>query len=385
MNQSSASSSGPLAGLLVVALEQAVAAPYCTMRFADAGARVIKIERDVGDFARAYDKAVYGESTYFVWLNRGKQSLVLNIKREEDKTLLENLLAKADVFIQNLAPGAAERAGFGSEKLRAKYPSLITIDISGYGETGPYQDMKAYDLLVQAESGLTAVTGRAEGPGRVGVSVCDITTGLYAYSAALEALNKRQTTGQGASIKVSLFDSMAEWMSVPYLQTRYGGNAPKRIGLNHPSIAPYGAYSCADGALLLISIQNEREWQNFCDRILGNGTLASDDRFATMVDRVKNRPALDVIVSGSFQRFDRPTMSSRLKEAGIAFGAVNEVEDLIKHPQLRTLPATLPDGHEAQLVAPPAIVDGGQDRLGRVPAIGEHSDAILNEFGGEDQ
>jgi len=258
----------PLAGLLVVSLEQAVAAPYCASRLADAGARVIKIERPEGDFARGYDGAVQGLSSYFVWLNRGKQSLVADIKKPEDSALLHRMLAKADVFIQNLAPGAAARAGFGSDELRRTYPRLITVDISGYGESGDYASMKAYDLLVQAESGLAMVTGHPAGPGRVGVSIADVGCGMYAYAGVLEALIERGITGRGKGLKVSLFDAVADWMNVPLLYFEGTGKVPPRMGLAHPSICPYGAFPTKDGALVLISIQNEREWASFCAEFL---------------------------------------------------------------------------------------------------------------------
>ncbi|MFO0200016.1 MAG: CaiB/BaiF CoA transferase family protein, partial [Alphaproteobacteria bacterium] len=248
--------SQPLKGLFVVSMEQAVAAPYCASRLADAGARVIKIERQEGDFARAYDAVANGQSSYFIWLNRGKESLCLDIKKPEDKALLETLISKADIFIQNLAPGAMARAGFGSAELRAKHPSLITVDVSGYGEEGEYAAMKAYDLLVQAESGLAYVTGRAEGPGRVGVSACDIACGMHAYAAVLEALIDRGITGKGKGIAVSLFDGMADWMTVPLLQYEGTGRNPPRIGMAHPSICPYGAFTTKDGADVLIAIQN---------------------------------------------------------------------------------------------------------------------------------
>src|ERR1700733_1688124 len=250
----------PLEGLLVVALEQAVAAPYCSSRLADAGARVIKIERPEGDFARGYDKAANGLSSYFVWLNRGKQSLVADIKKPEDAALLHRILAQADVFIQNLAPGAAARAGFGSKTLRGRFPRLITVDISGYGDTGDYATMKAYDLLVQAESGLAMITGHPAGPGRVGVSACDIACGMAAHAAVLEALYERSQTGQGKALEVSLFDGIADWMNVPLMHYEGTGKAPQRVGLAHPSICPYGAFSTKDGHSVLIAIQNEREW-----------------------------------------------------------------------------------------------------------------------------
>ena len=269
----------PLKGLLVVAMDQAVAAPYCASRLADAGARVIKIERPEGDFARGYDKVANGQSSYFVWLNRGKESICLDIKTPEDKALLERLIGRADVFIQNLAPGAMKRAGFGSAELRARHPRLITVDISGYGEEGEYASMKAYDLLVQAESGLAYITGRAEGPGRVGVSACDIACGMHAYAAVLEALLSRAITGQGKGIAVSLFDGMADWMTVPLLQYEGTGKNPPRIGLAHPSICPYGAFQTKDGHDVLIAIQNEREWASFCAHFLDEPNLPQKPGF----------------------------------------------------------------------------------------------------------
>jgi crotonobetainyl-CoA:carnitine CoA-transferase CaiB-like acyl-CoA transferase len=270
---------GPLDGIVVVALEQAVAAPYCSSRLADAGARVIKIERPEGDFARGYDGAAHGQSSYFVWINRGKESIALDLKQPTDLALLERLIAQADVFIQNLAPGATARMGIGSEVLRARYPSLITCDISGYGESGPLYKMKAYDLLVQAESGLVAVSGApgegVESLGRIGVSVCDINAGMNALIGIQQALLQRARTGCGSGVQVSLFGSAAELMSVPYLQTRYGGKAPQRVGLKHPTIAPYGAYTCADGRDIVISIQNEREWADFCNIVLRRPELCA--------------------------------------------------------------------------------------------------------------
>jgi crotonobetainyl-CoA:carnitine CoA-transferase CaiB-like acyl-CoA transferase len=260
----------PLEGLLVVSLEQAVAAPTCSQKLADAGARVIKVERREGDFARGYDTAAAGLSSYFVWLNRGKESIALDIKDAADKSLLARLVARADVFIQNLAPGALARAGFGSAALRARHKRLITVDISGYGEEGDYARMKAYDLLVQAESGLASVTGHPAGPGRVGVSVVDIATGMNAHAAVLEALIARGITGRGTGIAVSLFDAMADWMNVPLLFLEGTGRAPERVGLAHPSICPYGAFATSDGALVLVSVQNEREWAGFCAGVLGN-------------------------------------------------------------------------------------------------------------------
>jgi itaconate CoA-transferase len=370
---------GALEGLLVVALEQAVAAPYCSCKLADAGARVIKIERAEGDFARGYDKAAKGQSSYFVWLNRGKESLVLDIKKDDDAALLRRMIAKADIFIQNLMPGAASRAGFGSAALRAKYPKLITCDISGFGDEGPYAQRKSYDLLVQAESGLCAVTGRAEGPARVGVSVCDIAAGMYAYQAILEALLKRGRTGEGSAIKVSLFDGMADWMTVPLLHHDYGAGAPARVGLNHPSVSPYGAYSAKDGTPVLISIQNEREWKVFCAEILGDASLASHPEFSSNVLRVKNRPALNKYIEAAFAKLPVDALCDKLAAAQIAFGRVNGVDGLSQHPQLRRIEVETESG-VVKLPAPPAQFVGEEPRTGAVPAIGAHSDKIRREF-----
>ncbi len=371
----------PLKGKLVVSLEQAVAAPYCSSRLADAGARVIKIERAEGDFARGYDSVVHGESAYFVWLNRGKESLVLNIKDEGDAALLQRILGQADVFIQNLAPGAAARSGLGSDELRAKYPRLITVDISGYGEDGEYADMKAYDLLVQAESGLCSVTGRPEGPGRVGVSACDISCGMYSYMAVLEALLDREITGEGTAIKTSLFEGMADWMNVPLLTYDYAGTIPKRVGLNHPSIAPYGAYPTAEGGEVLISIQNEREWARLCAEVLERPGMPEDERFCNNEARCANRPALDEIMNAVFGATPRDALVEKLRNAGIAFGEVNDVGGLSRHPALRRVEVESPTGPVA-MVAPPATMDGEPRALGPVPAIGEHTEKIREEFAG---
>ncbi|MEX0922619.1 MAG: CaiB/BaiF CoA-transferase family protein [Rhodovibrionaceae bacterium] len=369
----------PLDGLLVVAVEQAVAAPYCSCRLAEAGARVIKVERPEGDFARGYDTAAKGESAYFVWLNRGKESVALDLKTEEDRAVLKRMIAEADVVIQNLAPGAMARLGFGSEALRAARPELITLDISGYGEEGPYAEMKAYDLLVQAETGLAAITGRPEGPGRVGVSVCDIAAGMYAYMAVLEAVIARRESGEGRALSVSLFDALADWMTVPLLHQIYGGGAPQRVGLNHPSIAPYGAYAASDGELV-ISIQNEREWTRLCAEVLEKPELASDPRFGSNSRRVANRAALDAEISSVFSRFDRSALTSKLLAAKIAFGTLNEVADLAVHPQLRRATLPTPSG-EIELVAPPARIAGEESAaLRRVPALDEQGAALRQEF-----
>jgi crotonobetainyl-CoA:carnitine CoA-transferase CaiB-like acyl-CoA transferase len=370
---------GALDGLLVLALEQAVAAPYCSSRLADAGARVIKIERPDGDFARFYDRAAGGLSSYFVWLNRGKQSLVADIKNAADAALLHAILAQADVFIQNLAPGAAARAGFGSSELRAKNPRLITVDISGYGDAGDYADMKAYDLLVQAESGLAAITGHPAGPGRVGVSVCDIACGMAAQAAVLEALIERGRTGRGKGLSTSLFAGMADWMAVPLLYFEGTGLAPPRVGLAHPSICPYGAFATADGALVLVSIQNEREFAAFCTHVLDAAALPTRPGFDSNVARVANRPVVDATIAAVFASLDRASAVARLRAAGTAYGFVNEVADFARHPALRRLPVATPGGVFA-LPAPPVATTDGPAAFGAVPAIGEHSAAIRAEF-----
>lgn len=369
----------PLEGLTVVTLEQAVAAPYCSSRLADAGARVIKIERPEGDFARGYDKAAKGLSSYFVWLNRGKQSLVADIKAQADAALLHRILAKADVFIQNLAPGAAARSGFGSEDLRARYPRLITVDISGYGDSGDYATMKAYDLLVQAESGLAMITGHPAGPGRVGVSACDIACGMAAHAGVLEALIARGITGQGKGLKVSLFDGMADWMNVPLLYFEGTGKAPERMGLAHPSICPYGAFPTSDGALVLISIQNEREWAEFCAKFLEEPDLPKRPGFETNVIRVANRPTVDAHVAAAFAGLTRDQAAARLRAANTAYGFVNDVTAFAHHPALRRITVQTPGGPVA-VAAPPVILSDGERALGAVPAIGEHSAAIRAEF-----
>jgi itaconate CoA-transferase len=372
----------PYEGLLVVSLEQAVAAPLCSCHFAEGGARVIKIERDSGDFARKYDAAVKGSASYFVWANHGKESLCLNIKDPDDAALLHRVLETADVFIQNLAPGAISRAGFGADVLRQRNPRLITCDISGYGEEGALRDMKAYDFLVQCESGLVAVNGAPGAPGRIGVSVCDIGGSMNAIIGIQKALIARSLTGRGSAVKVSLFDTAADWMTVPLMHTVYAGKAPKPVGLHHPSIAPYGGFDTADGEILAISIQNEREWKRLCAEVLGQPDLATDPRFCDAASRVKNRAALDAIVAGFFLTKTRAQLEPLLRETAIAYGAVNSVETFSKHPQLRRTPVTLENGETAHLVAAPVqhSFDGKEPRFGRVPALGEHSAMIRAEF-----
>jgi itaconate CoA-transferase len=369
----------PLSNLLIVSIEQAVAAPYCSSRLADAGARVIKIERPEGDFARGYDKAANGLSSYFVWLNRGKQSLVADIKNRDDAALLHRILARADVFIQNLAPGAAARSGFGSDDLRERYPRLITVDISGYGDTGDYAAMKAYDLLVQAESGLAMITGHPAGPGRVGVSACDIACGMAAHAGVLEALIERGITGRGKGLTVSLFDGMADWMNVPLLFYEGTGKAPQRLGLAHPSICPYGAFATADGALVLISIQNEREWVEFCAKFLEEPALPQRDGFQTNVIRVEHRAAVDAYIGAAFARLTREQAAAKLRAANTAYGFVNDVAAFSRHPALRRATVGTPNG-PVSIAAPPVLWSDGPRDLGPVPAIGEHSAAIRGEF-----
>ncbi len=369
-----------LDGVLVVALEQAVAAPFASSRLADAGARVSKIERPEGDFAREYDHLVNGESAYFVWLNRGKESIRLDLKRSEDLALVMAMAERADVFIQNLAPGAAARLGLGAETLTARFPRLIYCSVSGYGEHGPYRDHKAYDLLIQGESGLLAINGAPEAPARVGISVCDIAAGDTAYGAILQALYARERTGKGRAIEISLFHTLTDWMNVPYLQARYGGKPPKRMGLKHPTIAPYGAFACADGKQVILSIQNEREWARLCAEALGDAALATDERFRSNNLRVANRPALDVIVAEALHRCTRAEAMAKLEAAGIAYGALNELDDLIAHPQRRTTTVETPHG-AVELMAPGACVAGqATPTLRAVPALGEHDAALRREF-----
>ncbi len=368
----------PLSGLLVVSLEQAVAAPTCTCRMADAGARVIKVERPEGDFARGYDGAVHGESTYFVWLNRGKESVVLDLTLAADKTLLARLLAKADVFVQNLKPGTIGKLGFPVAELRRKHPRLIVCSISGYGERGPYAARKAYDLLIQAESGLASVTGGPEQPARVGVSVVDVATGMNAYEAILEALIARGRTGEGAEISVSLFDSMADWMTVPLLQHE-GGKPPQRLGLAHPSISPYGVFRTGDGIDILISIQNDREWRVLAEKVIGDAALAADPDFATNVARVARRAQTDGRVAAAFAALSAAELTEKLLAADIAFAPVNGPAGLAAHPHLRRISVATPSG-PANCPAPAPLRAGEQRRYGPVPALGEHTEKVRAEF-----
>ena len=368
-----------LDGLLVISLEQAVAAPYAASRLADAGARVIKVERPEGDFARGYDADANGHSSYFVWLNRGKESVALDLKQPDDLQIFKQMLSKADVFIQNLMPGALDRLGVSMADLRQDDPRLITCDISGYGASGPFAQMKAYDFLVQAEVGLAQITGAPEEPGRVGVSICDIAAGMTAHAAILQALVARAKTGEGRAIEVSLFHALADWMNVPYLQHHYGGREIRRPGLHHPTIAPYGAYRCGDDRMLLISIQNEREWLRLCSDVLDQPDLPQNPTFDSNVHRVENRASLDAIMNGVFSQYSIDEIAEKLQAAQIAFGRLNDMDVFTQHPQNRFVSVRTSAG-DVQLLSPGAIVNGILPRLGDVPDLGQHSAAIRAEF-----
>ncbi len=372
----------PLEDILVISIEQALAAPLCTARLVDAGARVIKIERAEGDFARGYDKAACGSSSYFTWTNQGKESVTLNFREPEDAQILESLIAQADVFIQNLAPGAMARSGFGSQRLRKDYPKLVTMDITGYGESEEVRHLKAYDFLIQAESGLTGISGGVNEMGRIGVSICDIGAGMTCHAAIVEALLLRKETGVGASLAVSLFDVAADWMSVPLIHGEYGGRPPERVGLRHPSMAPYGAFETSEGALTLISIQNEREWKRFCQLVLQQETISCDARFTSNNDRVKNRNALEELITSVTTKITQQEFRHRLANADIAFGGVNSVAEVSQHPALRLIPVTTDKGQTIEIPAPPIRwLDGtGRKTPSPAPAIGEHNKNIQKEF-----
>jgi itaconate CoA-transferase len=362
----------PLEGITVIAVEQAVAAPFCSSRLADAGAHVIKVERPEGDFARGYDAAAKGQSSYFVWLNRGKDSVVIDLAGSEGRGRLEQLIAGADVLLQNLKPGAMDRLGFSLERLKRDYPALICCTISGYGDDGPYAQRKAYDLLIQAESGLASITGGPEGPSRVGLSIVDIATGATAHAAILEALIARGRSGKGADIRISMFDVMADWLTVPLLNAE-AGNPPQRIGLAHPSIAPYGVFRSGDGKDILISIQSEREWRKLCSDVLGQPDLPNDPRFSNMIARVRNRELTDATVAGIFARLSRDALLRLLSDADIAFAEVNSMADLAVHPHLRRIEVDTPAGM-VSYPAPAAITVDQPRRYGAVPGIGASSE-----------
>jgi itaconate CoA-transferase len=374
----------PLDGITVIAVEQAVAAPFATRQLADLGARVIKIERPgVGDFARGYDATVNGMSSHFVWLNRSKQSLTLDLKRAEAIDVLQRLLARSDVFIHNLAPGAMSRLGFASADVRRAHPRLIVCEVSGYGSSGPYRDKKAYDLLVQSETGVLSITGSEEEPAKVGISVADISAGMYAFSSVLAALLRREKTGEGSSLEISLFDSLAEWMSYPIYYS-YGGAPPPRSGARHATIDPYGPYTAGDGKVVYLGLQNEREWARFCADVLRHPELAADPRFSSNPRRVEHRRELDAIITEAFSRLTAEQVIDVLEQAQIANARMNTVRELIDHPQLaardRWRDVKSPAG-AIRMLKPPFNLEGMDVPMTAIPAAGEHTDAILNELG----
>lgn len=376
---------GILAGVTVVALEQAVAAPFATRQLADFGARVIKIERPgSGDFARHYDETVFGESSHFVWINRGKESLTLNLKTESGQAVFRQLLKRADVLVQNLKPGSLEKMGLDRETLQREFPALIVCNISGYGPNGPEFRKKAYDLLIQAESGLLSITGTAETPVKVGVSIADIAAGMYAYTGILLALIQRFQSHQGTVIDISMLEALAEWMGYPLNYGHFSGHPPARTGAHHATIAPYGPYRVAGGAEVFLGIQNEREWALFCQDVLEAPDLADDARFQNNSLRVANRAALNAAIDGVFSRMDQKDVLARLDEAGIAYARLNSVEDLWNHPQLRARerwkPVSTPGGMIEALL-PPVNFSGTEPLMGDVPKLGAHTDAILQELG----
>ena len=375
----------PLAGITVVSLEQAVAAPFATRQLADLGARVIKIERpDGGDFAREYDTTVKGLSSHFVWLNRSKESLTLDLKRPEARGVLERLIARADVFVQNLAPGAADRLGTTAAELRTQQPRLIVCTVSGYGSSGPYAQKKAYDLLVQSEVGLVSITGTEASPSKVGISIADIAAGMYAYSGILTALVARAASGQGSTVEISLFDALAEWMGFAAYYTAYSGSSPPRSGVNHASIAPYGAFQSRDGDQVYIGIQNPREWMRFCAGVLRQPALAADERFCTNTLRVQHRAALHDAIDAVFSVLATTEIVDRLESATIAYSRMNSVAQFLDHPQLTSRGCwrdiDSPVGPLRALV-PPVRMENVDPVMAPVPRLGEHSDAILDELG----
>ncbi|MCQ4208276.1 CaiB/BaiF CoA transferase family protein [Streptomyces longispororuber] len=375
----------PLAGITVVSLEQAVAAPFATRQLADLGARVIKVERPgEGDFARRYDETVHGQSSHFVWLNRSKDSVTLDVKTPGGREVLERLLAGADVFVQNLAPGAASRLGLSARELAERHPSLVVCDISGYGADGPWADRKAYDLLVQCETGVVSVTGTPEAPAKVGIAIADIAAGMYAFSGILTALYERLATGVARAVSVSLFEALAEWMGYPAYYTAYSGAQPPRVGAAHATIAPYGPYAAADGATVLLAIQNEREWASFCAEFLDDASLATDPRFHRNSARVARRAELDAIVTARFAELTADEAVAVLDRAKVANARLNTVADLLDHPVLagrdrwRDVPTP---GGPVRALLPPATLTGVEPRMDPVPGVGEHTEAVLTELG----
>jgi formyl-CoA transferase len=378
-------SSRPLEGITVVSLEQAVAAPFATRQLADLGARVIKIERpEEGDFARHYDESVHGQSSYFVWLNRSKESITLDVKAPAGIEIVHALLALADVFVQNLGPGAASRLGLDAETLQARYPRLIVCEMSGYGDTGPWSGRKAYDMLVQAEAGVVSLTGTPDTPSRVGISIADIAAGMYAYSGVLTALYQRETTGVVPAVKVALFEALAEWMGSPAYYTKYSGLEPLRVGAEHATIAPYGAYDTADGSRVMLAIQSQREWAAFCDRVLGEPSLADDPRFERNSARVANRRALNELIGSVFAELDTGEVIDRLDAANIANARLRTVPEFLDHPALRERGRwtdVASPGGPVEMLIPPVDLSGVQPRMDAVPALGEHTDRLLTELG----
>ena len=375
----------PLEGVTVVSVEQAVAAPFATRQLADLGARVIKIERPgEGDFARGYDTTVRGQSSYFIWLNRSKESLTLDLKRSEARGVFDRLLTRADVFVQNLAPGASDRLGTRAADLRGRHPRLVVCEISGFGSSGPYANKKAYDLLVQAETGVVSLTGTADAPSKVGISIADIAAGMYAYSGILTALLARDRSGAGSLVEVSLFDALAEWMGAPAYYTAYGGAAPRRTGAHHASIAPYGPFRTRDGQEIFVAVQNAREWARFCTDVLGWPGLADDDRFRTNSRRVENRAALHLTIESTLGTLSSDELTGRLERASIAHARMNGVADFLTHPQLAERDRWTDVGTPAGLVRtllPPVQISGTTPSVGPVPSVGQHTDAILDEIG----
>jgi crotonobetainyl-CoA:carnitine CoA-transferase CaiB-like acyl-CoA transferase len=375
----------PLQDVTVVAVEQAVAAPFASRQLADLGARVIKIERPgSGDFARAYDTTVKGLASHFVWTNRSKESVTLDLKRPEAAGALRRLLARADIFLHNLAPGAVARLGFDAVGLRAAHPRLITCEISGYGGSGPYRDKKAYDLLIQSEAGLVSITGTEDTPSKVGISIADIAAGMYAYSAILAALLRRERTGDGGMVEVSLFDALAEWMGYPAYFTEYGGAQPARTGARHAAIAPYGPYRTGDGKVVYLGLQNEREWVRFCEHVLQRPELAHDPRFSTNSLRVERHDMLEAVITDAFARSTAAEVVQRLDAADIANARMNTVREFIDHPQLEARGRWGEIGSPAgrlRALKPPFLLDDVEYPMGAVPALGAHTDAVLRELG----
>lgn len=374
----------PLEGITVVSIEHAIAAPLASRHLADLGARVIKVERPgSGDFARGYDTTVKGLSSHFIWANRSKESIALDLKHEGDKEVLAALIDRADVFMHNLAPGAVDRLGFGSDLLREKRPELITCEISGYGSSGPYRDKKAYDLLIQCEAGVVSLTGTPEQPCKVGIPVADISAAMYAYSSILAALVRRERTGEGASLEVSLMEALCEWVGFPLLYTKYGGSQPPRVGANHAAIAPYGPYATADDEEVFLGIQNAREWQVFCETILENASLADDPRFSEVESRVEHRAELDEIILEKTRRLTAEELVARLEQAGIANARLRDMHGLAEHPQLqargRWTTIGSPVGDLEVLTAP--VNFGPPPRLDPIPELGEHTEQIKAELG----